>query len=87
MESFFVLGLLIIGVGATGLTRKGLFFRAKKRITGTRGRMIGASCILLGMAGVLAAFWGSPVKARGLMAGVLLGIVLGHLWTWLAMRD
>ena len=86
MGSVFSLGLLFIVVGASGFTKRGLPFTAKRRLTGRRGRVVGSLCSAVGTLGIVFAFcFGSPVE-RQAMKLMSYGIAIGMLATILVLR-
>jgi hypothetical protein len=54
MIVWFLVGCAAIGLGREGLSKDGLPFTAKKRITGMPGKIIGTVCIVIG---VVIAIW------------------------------
>ncbi|MCI0331648.1 MAG: hypothetical protein L0228_00305 [Planctomycetes bacterium] len=86
MGGFYYLGILIIGMGIAGFTKRGLPFTSKKRITGRPGQIIGAVCIAFGLVLAFIAFWFAPPAARSNLLFLSCGMVIGALVTWLAGR-
>jgi hypothetical protein len=87
MGGVLELSFLFIVIGAKGFTRDGLPFSARTRLSGKRGKAIGAACILFGLSGVAFAYWAGNADERqrlrqfglGVLGGVL-GVVLVRGW-------
>ena len=79
MSGVIRLSVLTILLGAKGFTHAGLPFSAKTRLTGTRGRAVGAACMALGLAGIAFAYWASDQAGRQRLGifgqGVLVGLI------------
>ena len=70
---------VFILLGAKGLTRGGLPFSARTRLTGPQGKAVGSACILIGLAGVGFAYWASNPAERQRLATLGQGILVGAL--------
>jgi tetratricopeptide (TPR) repeat protein len=56
MSGLFTLGVVFVGVGIKGFTKKGLPFTPKIRLSGTSGKTVGILCTLFGIGLMLIPF-------------------------------
>lgn len=86
MASLFVLSLLVLSVGITGFTKRGLRFSAKRRLYGRAGIAIGSACTVIACGTILLEYLFGTLAEQQMITLVLLGICLGAIGTWNAMR-
>jgi hypothetical protein len=77
------LSLLFIVIGAKGFTRIGLPLSSRTRLSGARGKAVGAACVLIGLSGVGFVYWAGDAGDRQRLRLIGQGIVIGVLGVFL----
>lgn len=87
MKSLFFLGLLFLLLGLAGFTRKGLPLTSRRRLIGTRGKLVGGLSLTVGLAVVVLAYLGAGPVDRVALSLLSRGMLVGVLGTsWLLLR-